>query len=98
MTAISERVWVSNSDRYYEQVLATEDGTRLRVQIRANFYQFQSYGLVERWNGEEWKRVVRIDGALLQTWEATRYPHEPGALAFEADVTILLDEAKAVLG
>lgn len=40
-----------------------ETGERLRVTIRRDFYEFQSYAKLERWDGEQWQEVVHKHGS-----------------------------------
>lgn len=37
----------------------------IRIRIRSNAYVAQSYGIVERWDGAQWRQVAQRDGVEL---------------------------------
>lgn len=62
-TIISERVYNQNQSWYFEHTVLVNEGTtsfKLRVAIRRNAYDNQSYAHVDMWNGNEWKRVLGV--------------------------------------
>jgi len=43
------------------------DGHKLRISIKSDSYNFQSYARISRWNGEEWKQVHFIHFSEMKT-------------------------------
>ena len=43
---------------YYTKIVRVGKNDVFRTRIRRDAYDFQSYALIERWNGQEWKEVV----------------------------------------
>jgi hypothetical protein len=45
----------------------TADGRehKIRVTVHVDFYEHQSYGTVERWDGSRWEPMVRVNGESL---------------------------------
>lgn len=71
----------------------------LRVRIHADTYAFQSYGVVERWDGKQWHEVARVRGEALMVEDRIGYKDGAGEreLAFRADATYLRQLAEEVL-
>jgi len=65
MKMLNERVWNSDQSWNLERVLSFGEH-RLRLRIRHNAYDFQSYGRIERWNGDQWFVVHVIPGVSLK--------------------------------
>jgi hypothetical protein len=67
VTCISERVWHSQQNWFYERIekLAGPAQHRARYKVKINPYDFQSRATVELWDGTEWREVDRIPGEQL---------------------------------
>lgn len=46
--------------------ITNEDGKKVRVRIKRDFYDNQSYGSVDFWNGSKWERVIYRDISTLE--------------------------------
>lgn len=69
---------------------------RLRIRIHLDAYRFQSWAVIERWDGGRWQEVYRLDGRELQVPEPL--PLGPlDAAWFDDDRATLLAAAKDVL-
>lgn len=103
MKSISERVWKSDQSWNFERVSVLVDLQRLRCVIKRDAYDFQSYGKVERWDGDKWQIVLtRSIGELDDEVTAISYVQarvsnmkfHGSALAMErAAMLIVLKEA-----
>lgn len=74
---------------------------RMRVRRTRDFYDFQSFAIIERWNGEKWHEVERIPYAKMATckedWSGNSNASRPlvPELADEAELIRL---ASLILG
>ena len=87
-------------DVNYTQLLQLGKVHKLRLQIRSNAYKFQCSAKVERWDGNRWQQVARIDPMAMATPEKLCYHRgSRGELlkAFEHDRETLLDQAQMIL-
>lgn len=76
----------------YTKVVKVGD-TRFRIRLRRNAYDFQSYAIVERWNGEEWKQVLSrpISEMLCKEigyYEELLTAEQKGFFEFDADALL----------
>jgi hypothetical protein len=55
------------------KALWTVGDHRLRIRRRRNAYAFQSHAVVERWNGEEWRKVESIPYESMATSQGDSY-------------------------
>jgi hypothetical protein len=94
---ISERFYPHSQSLWYERVL-DHKGTRFRVEIRRNAYDDQSWARVDRWNGEEWKRVVHAPISACLCKEVSYAARNPTQELFEKDADRLLQEALEIAG
>jgi len=71
----------------------------LRVEIRYDSYQDQSWGKIERWNGSEWKEVFTLSGRQLRGYDkGLCYRRQAPSLAdFALDLATLEARAEEVL-
>lgn len=53
------------SVEYYEILII--ESYKLRIKIKSDSYDFQSYAFIELWNGQEWKEVHKIHYASMKT-------------------------------
>jgi len=70
---------------------------KLRVRIRRNAYDEQSYALVERWDGSKWHEVVKQPIDRCECQSLSYVTRGVTTEAFENDCKRLLDMAKAVV-
>lgn len=87
-------------DVNYTQLIELGKVHKLRLAIRSNAYKFQCSAKVERWDGNRWQQVARIDPMAMETPEGLCYGRRSrGELlqAFEADRETLLDQAQLIL-
>lgn len=72
---------------------------KLRISIRYNAYDFQSYGRIDRWNGSEWKQLAEIPYPELAgvSREVSYSQRDTPRDSFDCDQSDLLDMAMAIL-
>lgn len=71
---------------------------KLRVRIRSNFYIFQCYSIVERWDGNKWHQIHKLQDRKTETNLASRVRRNSVRNGdFEEDRKELLRVAKEVL-
>ncbi len=109
---IDERATESNGDVMYVGHVRYRQGTgsmspthTLRVRIRWNSHEFQSWGKIERWDGTEWREVATRIGDDLECHHPvkmakySRSRHAPDdPELFWPDVDALIEQAKAIIG
>jgi hypothetical protein len=78
------------------QVVETVTGQKLRVRIRRNAYDEQSYGLAELWNGQEWSEVIQRPIMSLKCKSACYTDQCPNTKLFDEDANDLLAKALKV--
>lgn len=85
--------------RYVNNAMTIKETVHtLRVVVRLGGYADQSWGMVERWNGNAWEEIVTIAGSALQTDLHVGYKsHGPVNGDFAADRDRLLQLAKEIL-
>lgn len=96
ITVISTRVWKADQSWYFEHVVKFENqrqSVRLKVSIRRNAYDFQSYGRVYFWDGKQWNRIVDTPLVFLRCKQVSDLDLNVNASAFEVDCERLLGEA-----
>ncbi len=94
-TKISQRVYNSNQSWYFEELLMLDD-KKIQIRIRKNAYDFQSWGIVELWDGTKWNKIHTCPGELLKCKRSYVEPNVT-ALDFAEDRKDLLHCAKVVL-
>jgi hypothetical protein len=67
--------------------------TKLRVLVHRDFYDFQSYARVERWNGERWYEVDHLPHNKMEAVNSS----ESFSVAGFPDKDTLLDRAEVIL-
>lgn len=92
---ISDRVW-NGSQSWYREVVETFRDHKLRLTVRCNAYDMQSYGRVERWDGTAWHEVHSIPGEQLKS-EISYVEKGVTADRFDNDMHELRRVAHAVL-
>lgn len=98
-TMIQDDLWNTGHDWILETIVDARSH-RLRVKIRRNFYDEQSYGLVEAWSGSEWKQVVRRPIAVMHTLavRASNYPVEHDGPGKKVDPFLFAKDAADLIG
>lgn len=95
-SVIEEQLYLESQSWNFTQIVATANG-RFRVRIRRNAHDFQSYAIVERWDGERWNEVATrpITACACAT---VSYVHKTVDRAlFAADASDLLQVALQVV-
>jgi hypothetical protein len=70
----------------------------LRVRIDYDAYRDQSSGVIERWDGGQWREVYRMHGGELAGWiDGIAYRSPVEAKMFAADADTLINLAAEVL-
>ncbi len=86
---------------YEEIVKVTFAGApthKLRLRIRSNFYDFQCWSIVERWDGAKWHQIHKLQDRKTESGLASRGRRgSVGEVDFEEDRSELLRVAKEVL-
>lgn len=99
---ISVRVWRGRQAVNYQSVeTLLRTGNKIRITVKLDAYDFQSYGLAEVWNGLRWNQVHRIAGEeLAADYRHVRYDlgDDVGPGAFAADRLELVRVTRALLG
>ncbi len=94
---ISKRTW--NSDQsWHHELTVNIDGHKLRVKIRRNAYDAQSWATVVRWNGEEWKQVCSRPIAECVCSVISYVDQSISHRSFGPDTASLLAEALEIIG
>ncbi len=91
---ISTDLFHSQQSWYYNRYFKVGD-TKIRTRIRRNAYDFQSYAIVERWNGEEWKEILSRPFSAMMFKDAPSYAEQltaeqKGFFEFDADALLLM--------
>jgi len=94
---ISERCWCANQSWNYEH-LFTVEGNSLRVSIRRNAYDAQSYARVARFDGSKWQPVASRSIGECSCRGISYVSTDVECQSFLADATTLEEEAIAILG
>ena len=105
----TERVYQGSQDWSYEAIWSGEgEGPypvphRLRVQIRRNAYDTQSWARCHRWDGTRWELVAsrtigECASKVVSYVQSRAEVDRKGLPAFREDADVLLAEAAMVLG
>lgn len=96
---ISTRFYNQTQSWYYVRTVAVDKspskpGIRIKVEIRRNAYDEQSYGRTYLWSGSKWELVVNspIEGLRCEHASYVHNKYEVDCQAFERDAEDLLDE------
>lgn len=96
-SVISDRTWAGHQS-WNRQVIENVGGKRVRLTVKVDAYDFQSWGKAELWNGEQWHTVHTIPGQQLQSFKKTSYvSRDCQPSVFDADLTELRSVTKGVL-
>ena len=93
---ISDRTW-QGQQSWNREVIERIGDRKVRLTVKVDAYDFQSYGKAELWSGEEWKQVHRIPGQELRT-KVSYVARDVKPAAFAADIVELRRVAEEVLG
>lgn len=102
---MTQKAWHAEQSWYYE-ALWEASGEKLRLRIRRNTYDFQSYAIIEIYDPAQrkWNDLAAIPFANMASMAINAYTRpedfERNHLIrnFEADENTLLNEARMVLG
>ena len=93
---VMEKCWKEHQSAHYEAVVKWDNPVAtLRVQIKRDTYDYQSYARIHKWDGDKWQFITAIPYPLMES-EAFAYD-EPKEADFQADFLRLLSEANAIL-
>lgn len=92
---ISDRTW-NGEQSWIREVIEVMGTHKLRLKVRVNAYQFQSYARVQVWRDGKWSEIHTIPGEQIQT-EASYVELDVKPERFDADLAELRRVAKAVL-
>jgi hypothetical protein len=96
---ISERLYNSNQSWMY-QLIVNIEGHKLRVSIKRNAYDFQSYAKIMRWDGHKWHFITSMPIETCKcaavSYVMRRDEHFDISL-FRKDAKQLIEEAKEVV-
>lgn len=86
----------------FEEILkvkfAGDPAHKLRLRIRSNFYEFQCWSIIERWDGNKWHQIHKLQDRKTESGLASRGRRDSVRnLDFEEDRKELLRVAKEVL-
>jgi hypothetical protein len=79
-------------------IVAAPNGDRLRIRIKSDSYDFQSYARIDRWDGTQWHNVHSIDYANMSTATKLSYDPRSDVTDFAKDRMRLLTAAINILG
>jgi hypothetical protein len=97
-------MWREQHDLNFELFLKTELDTPVKVAIRRNSYDFQSFGVVDVWNeAAGWTRVLRVGVDVMEGVESLSYlslPDNKTKIDYEekyhSAFEIFMDDAKQI--
>lgn len=95
---ISERCWLDDQSWYYELTLRYADprcggSRRLRVSIRRNAFDTQSYAKVQQWDGAQWQNVCSRHISECECKSVSYVDRDVKPEQFHEDATMLLNDA-----
>jgi len=92
---ISTRCWNMNQSWYYESIYKKKH--KLRVKIRRNAYDNQSFANVFRWDGNQWQLVCGKSIMECKCQTISYVNKDVTAADFKQDEEELLREALAIV-
>lgn len=94
---ISDRTW-SGHQSWNREVIENIGGKRVRMTVKVDAYDFQSFAKSELWNGEKWHTVHKIPGQEVQAFKKISYVAPFCSPAtFDNDLAELRSVTKGVL-
>lgn len=97
MITISERCYCQDQSWWYERIVKIPTNRKLKVEIRRNAYDVQSYAKVEIWSGTKWEEVVKVPITLCECQRISYASDTVLAEDFHADANRLLNETLQVV-
>ena len=97
MKTITKQIGNGRQKVTYTEIVQTDDGTKLRVEVASDSYQRQCHARVQRWDGEQWRFVHGIHFSNMKTETGLCYSGNVTDESFKADRDGLLQVAQAVL-
>jgi hypothetical protein len=94
------RVWHANQSWNYEAIIDAGYSFPLRVEVRRNAYDEQSFARVSAWGGPEqgWAHIAARAGVELACRVVSYTERDVAPERFAADEAALLSDAQFVLG
>lgn len=94
---ISDRTW-SGHQSWNREVIENVSGKRVRMTVKVDAYDFQSWAKAELWNGEKWHTVHMIPGQQVRAVKRVSYVQRTCTpTEFDADIDELRSVTKGVL-
>jgi hypothetical protein len=97
MRTIAEQCFEQNQSWMYIYV-GEVDGVRLRVEIRRNAYDAQSYAKIDKWNGEIWNFVHSMPITSCYCKRISYVMENVTKEDFQADAMTLISVALDIVG
>jgi hypothetical protein len=93
---ISMRTWKSDQSWNFQTII-NFDGCKLKVEIRRNAYDNQSFARVKRWDGDQWNIVCSRPITECRCQSISYVSKNITDVNFLKDADSLVDEAMAVI-
>jgi len=99
MKRLTQKVWNAHQSWYYESLILLEDGTKVKVQIRRNAYDFQSFAQVSFFDQTtfKWREVAETPHPQMKCLNISYVQRGITAKDFEEDEALLLSEARHLI-
>ena len=95
--AISDRTW-QGQQSWNREVIESIDKSKVRMTVKVDAYDFQSYAKAELWKESGWVQVHKIPGQQLRTMKLISYvARDVRPAAFQGDIDELRRVAMEVI-
>lgn len=95
----TQKVWKSQQSWNYESLLSHPNGKRVRIRIKRDAFDYQSYALAECFDAEanKWNEVASIPYPQMSCLKVSYIQDTATMKDFQEDEKTLLGEAEIVL-
>lgn len=94
---ISDRTWQGHQS-WNREVIENIGGKRVRLTVKVDAYDFQSWAKAELWNGEKWNTIHHIPGQEIKSFGQVSYVSRScDPKVFDKDLNELRSVAKGVM-
>ena len=95
---LDEKTFTTERQSYTLTHILTVNGSVLRATVKRDFYDFQSYARVERFDGVQWHEVVSQPGeAIVGDLPSTSLPEDKRRAGAEKVAAALIELAARVI-
>lgn len=96
----SFKIWPSRQSLYFESIWSLDDGTKAKIEIRRDSYDFQSHARMLFFDPvhKKWNRVASIPYPKMDSLRLSHLAKDVGPDEFTADESALLNEASLLVG